>query len=221
MAKSKQGTRQLVKITQLCSWNSRSLCSDITSGILVEDLKRRRISLCAIQESHLRGKSSASLSDYTLLSSVDITVERTSAGVGFLVSTPDIRVTDFMTISEKNAVIWVLKNETYIKVASTYAFTENSETLEYVRYIEQLKLACKSHKVKRKFPEGCQRSECMQSHRLLQCTVKTDRASPTQKSCRNGELLAELLSDQNPRVENSFFTKKLSTKLSWRHQRTN
>ena len=57
--------------------------------------------------------------------------------------------------------------------------------------------------------------------RLVRVTAKTDRDSPPRKGDRQEwELLAEFLSDQNLRVESSFFTKKLSKKCSLLHPRT-
>ena len=41
------------------------------------------------------------------------------------------------------------------------------------------------------------------------------------ESSRKGKLLAEFLWDLNRRVQNGFFTKKLSKKCNWRHPRTN
>ena len=59
MAKLKQGTRKLGKLTKICIWNCRSLCSEITSKILVDDFKRRQIALSALEETQLGGKTSA------------------------------------------------------------------------------------------------------------------------------------------------------------------
>ena len=66
-------------------WNCKSLCNERVISVLTENMKKRRIRLFALNETHLRGCDESTYGDYTLNNSgVTYDAKRTSAGVGVI-----------------------------------------------------------------------------------------------------------------------------------------
>ena len=131
--------------------NRRSLSSERIASDVAETIFAQHISIWAMAETHLRGEEKAEMNGYKFFNSgLSMSASKTQAGVGLAYDPGEVKVIDFTAVSERNAVAWLIAKDTRWQVVATYAPTENCDELEYLRYLEELKDACKlrSSKVK-------------------------------------------------------------------------
>ena len=208
-------------------WNCRSLCSERIASDLAETFFARQISTCALAETHLRGEEKAEMNGYELLNSgVSMSASKTQAGVGLAYNPAKVKIIDSAAVSEKNAVAWLIAKDTRLQVVATPFSPQKTDEKKYMQYLQELKDACKLRPSKVKssselqllIPGDLNATLGKEIHEHLPKQV--GRFLPEEESSRNGELMTEIVTELGLRVNNSFFKKKETKKMSWRHPRT-
>ena len=102
-------------------------------------MQKQRMRLLALNGTHLRGWDESTYGDYTLNNNgVLYDAKKTSAGFGVIYDTKLLEMTEFISVSEKNAKAFIEAADAKLKLVITYARTENSDGSEYTDSIKEL-----------------------------------------------------------------------------------
>ena len=209
---------------KIAHWNCRSVCQEDFLDTLTETMIKRKISLIALNETHLRGSDTRECCEnFTLAhSGVDENAKRTEKGVGFLFDS-SVRCFKFIAHSPRNCVGWFEICGAKLKLVSTYTPTENADENEYAEYLEELTITL-SEKVDLKYDFSLivlgdfKAAIGSENSALMPKIVGSHNIGD--ESSRNGMLLSEWCLERNLRIENTFFQKPALRACTWRHPRT-